>query len=226
MTQIHALYTDAGLIGTNGSVEIGTFTWVHVDAQVKYLAHESGLVRPFADKAVENNMAELCALLRGLRSLPDGWSGDVLCDNVNALGWAGLIQKRDGNPWKSDGVPACLRPYIARQQERLGDLRGVHLDGHPTDAQLLAGRGKRDNPVSKWNRFCDDHCKAERVRRGLETGTDAAFRLTQSEWVRLTPGTQAALAALGYPVPGRPKERRERPVKPGSPHQLHYQEAV
>ena len=197
-----ALFTDGGLIGTNGDPDLlGTYTWVHVDAEGHFLRHESGLVTPFPDKPVENNMVELCALLRGLRSLPDGWSGPVHSDNKNALGWARLILNRNGIPRKSEGVPARLKPYITAQLARLGPLTGIHLDGHPTDAELKAGVGHGGNPVSPHNRFCDDHCKAERVKYTLVNGLEV-YKLTGQEYARLTGETKEILAALGYAPPG------------------------
>ena len=196
----HALYCDGGLIGSNGNVEVGTYTWLQVDITQTYLCHESGLVTGFNGRPVENNMVELVALLRGLRSLPETWSGTVFSDNVNALGWAGLIRKRDGSSYKSDGVPDDLKRYLPKALARLGKIKGVHLDGHPTPAELAKGIGHRGNPVSIFNQMCDDHCKAERVKYSLLHKTGGAFKLTQAEYMRLTERTKQELAALGYSV--------------------------
>ena len=207
MTIPFALYTDGGLIGTNGDVELGTYTWLQVDADGGYLAHESGLVKPFPDKPVENNMVELCALLRGLRSLPDGWSGTVYSDNVNALGWTRSRLKKSGQRYTQGGVPASLKPYIEKQMARLGSVAGVHLDGHPTDEELEKGTGHSGEPVHAGNRFCDDHCKAERLKYQLVNG-QGVYKLTRREYARLTDDTKEVLLALGYAPPGCKKGAR------------------
>lgn len=202
MTPITAVYSDAGLIGASASPEcLGTYAWVHVGPSGERLAYGSGVQLAFASRPLENNAAELAALLRGLRALPDGWSGDVFCDNRNALGWAGLIAKGDGSAWKTAGVPEEMARYLPKVLGRLGPLRGLLLDGHPTDAQLAAGAGKRGGPVSSWNRFCDDHCRAARAKWETQQSKEDPFRLTGAEWGRLTPGTRGELLALGYAAP-------------------------
>lgn len=221
-----ALFTDGGLIGSNGAPDLlGTYTWVQVDKGDNYIAHESGLVTPFADKGVENNMVELCALLRGLRSLPDGWSGNIYSDNVNALGWTGLLLRKNGERFTQTGVPARLKPYIEQQRARLGDLVGVHLDGHPTEAELACGVGHSGCPVSKWNRLCDDHCKAERVKFCLVNGREV-YKLRGEEYARLTDETKEVLRCLGYPPPGTRKAKVARPVMTEEEADRAFEEAL
>lgn len=53
---------------------------------------------------------------------------------------------------------------------RLGQLQYVQLDGHPTKANLRAGVGKRGNPVSRHNAWCDRECARVGQRFLLEIG--------------------------------------------------------
>jgi hypothetical protein len=59
---------------------------------------------------------------------------------------------------------------------RLGTVVPVLLDGHPTQAQLAAGVGKRGHPVSAHNVACDRACTAQanRVRAMLAASSKKA----------------------------------------------------
>jgi hypothetical protein len=93
----------------------------------------------------------MIALTRGLLSLPEGWSGAVCSDSRLALGWVFWN-------FKHEQVPPVLYQKAHQARARLGRLTVIHLDGHPTAAQLLAGVGKRGNPVSEHNSWCDREC--------------------------------------------------------------------
>lgn len=157
MCEVKSLYTDGGVILRNPSALGGTWAWCQVNAAGERIAYESGivtleLVAPLT--VVTNNVTEMVALLRGLRSLPDGWSGTVYCDSKISLGrvfWG----------WRMAGIPENLGRYAGSALKRLGNIRPVLLDGHPTKAQLSEGRGKRGNLVSEHNVFCGAECNRQ-----------------------------------------------------------------
>jgi hypothetical protein len=59
-------------------------------------------------------------------------------------------------------------------RQELGRLEPILLDGHPTQAQLKAGVGKRGNPVSRFNAWCDLECQrmAARFREAPERAVE------------------------------------------------------
>ncbi|MEO7716279.1 MAG: hypothetical protein ABIY70_08745 [Capsulimonas sp.] len=155
--EIAALYSDGGVISKNPSPIGGTWAWCQVDASGERLLHASGVVRPFMSDGqggrlpVTNNNTEMIALTRGLLSLPEGWSGTVYCDSKCALGWTFW-------GYKHENVPTPLIEKARAAVARLGKVETVLLDGHPTAAQIAAGTGKRGQPVSIHNKFCDEEC--------------------------------------------------------------------
>lgn len=152
-----ALYTDGGVIGQNPSPIGGTWAWCMVDAEGTLLRHASGWVNPVEmnAEAVTNNHTELMALVLGLEALPETFAGTVYSDS-----WVSL--QRVFLAAKLANVPAWLveRLQAIQRSGRLATLRFQLLDGHPTRAQLDAGIGKRGNPVSTWNVWCDEQCSA------------------------------------------------------------------
>lgn len=163
MSEILAVYADGGVIGRNPSPRGGTWAWLHVATESRVVddpkpliaACGAGIVRPerILDLPVTNNQTEYLALLRALHALPDGWSGPVYSDSAVTLGrfFAG---------WRHRQIPPRWEAAMREQVARLGTLRPVLLDGHPTRAQLAAGSGKRGNPVSDFNVLCDQRCGA------------------------------------------------------------------
>lgn len=152
-----ALYTDGGVIGQNPSAIGGTWAWCMVDAQGTLLRHASGWVNPVEmnTEAVTNNHTELMALVLGLEALPETFAGTIYSDSWVSLQRVFLAAKLNNVPqWLIDRLQAIQR------SGRLATLRFQLLDGHPTRAQLDAGIGKRGNPVSKWNVWCDEQCSA------------------------------------------------------------------
>ncbi len=155
--EIISLYSDGGVIGSNPSLLGGTWAWAQVGADGERIEHAAGLVKPFVKDSlgfyvsVTNNNTEMVALTRGLLSLPEGWSGTVYCDSKLALGWTFW-------GWKNDLVPPVLLAKARAAVARLGEIKTVLLDGHPTKAHLAAGIGKRGNTVSIHNKFCDEEC--------------------------------------------------------------------
>jgi hypothetical protein len=152
---VAAIFADGGVIGLNPSRIGGTWAWRAVDAHGLPVAQGSGVhAWDGSGPGVTNNLTEYLALLHGLESLPEGWSGQVCSDSKITLGrffWG----------WKITGVP---QPFVARGAAVLARLRvdqctPVLLDGHPTRRQLAAGVGKRGHPVSIHNVFCDQECQ-------------------------------------------------------------------
>lgn len=153
---IKSVYSDGGIIGPNPSLLGGSWAWCHTDEHGERVTCASGLVRPFLRRGgvllpVTNNHTEMIALTRALLALPEGWSGRVYCDSKLALGWTFW-------GYKHEKVPQCLYDRMRHAMSRLGRPTAVLLDGHPTDEHLATGKGKRGQPVSVHNRFCDYEC--------------------------------------------------------------------
>ncbi len=154
-----ALYTDGGCIGPNPSPYGGTWAWTQVNQAGQRVREASGIIRPFLRGAdgqalpVTNNNSELIALTRGLLSLPEGWCGQVFSDSRLALGWCFW-------GYKHDLVPDGLYRKMCEARERLVSVQAFLLDGHPTQAQLATGIGKRGQRVSVHNKWADEACTA------------------------------------------------------------------
>jgi hypothetical protein len=175
-TYVRAVYADGGVIGRNPSKLGGTWCWcwsltekLVVPSVVPFLYREGmGLALAGAtekecqvtgfrvvaapDLEVTNNQTENLALARCLAPLPAGWEGPVYSDSQITLG-------RFFRGWETKGIPKL---WVERVQDailpRLGKLKPLLLDGHPTRSQLQAGLGKRGNLVSSFNAFCDARC--------------------------------------------------------------------
>jgi ribonuclease HI len=116
------------------------------------LDHNSGLLIPTPDwPTVTNNYAEYAAVVHGLEACPEGANVCVHTDSMITLGrmlWG----------WAHNGLPTRLVDRMQDAMVRLGTVTGVLLDGHPTKRELAAGKGKRGNPVSEHNVWCDQEC--------------------------------------------------------------------
>jgi len=157
----HALYCDGGVILRNPSTLGGTWAVRHVvDGHV--IQEAGGTITPVQMCAAEvtNNQTELLALVRGLEMLPSDWTGTVYSDSECTLGRAFL-------GWKWNNIPLWLHHRYQAARARLihwtsePPIRFVLLDGHPTRAQLAAGKGKRGRPVSEHQAWCDRRCQEE-----------------------------------------------------------------
>jgi len=148
------IYTDGGIIGHNPSCDGGTWAYCIVRDGVMH-CDRSGYLLPsdVAGDTVTNNNTELAAIMEAIEELPDGFVGRLNSDSRIALGWVFL-------GWKTENVPAPLLTRLEAVRARLSVLRLTWrlLDGHPTKAQLESGRGKRGNPCSEFNVFCDREC--------------------------------------------------------------------
>lgn len=156
-TTVTAIYADGGVIQINPSPIGGTWAFCHVNAANQRIRTASGVVLPRSScPLITNNLTEMIALVKGLEALPDGWAGVVYSDSQITLG-------RLFEGWKMSGIPPVLIRQGTAAMARLdwANCNYVLLDGHPTKAQLLAGRGKRGAPVSEHNVFCDKACQKE-----------------------------------------------------------------
>lgn len=154
MSNIIALYADGGVIGPNPSAIGGTWAYCLVDANGQRIVERSGilLVDPTVP-LVTNNVTELLALVEGFEALPDNWQGTVYSDS-----WVSL--QRCFLAAKLNNVPRWLieRLHNVQRSGKLSKAEYCLLDGHPTKAQLAAGVGKRGQPVSEHNVWCDLAC--------------------------------------------------------------------
>lgn len=174
-----SVFADGGMVGPrNPSREGISFAWCHVvkpgvaraSVGPEHPASPglrsrtgSGVAAPadFGLQVLSNNHAEFLAFGLALAGLPAGWSGPVHSDSKITLGrffWG----------WETNGIPPGWLKGRDAILARLGDLEPILLDGHPTKAQLAAGRGKRGNPVSPHNVWADKECGA--VAKAFLTG--------------------------------------------------------
>lgn len=162
MSDIISVYADGGVIGRNPSAIGGTYAWCHVSTDLRVVDidvgrhivdYHSGVVTPERAKSerVTNNHTEYFALARCLCELPKGWSGQVYSDSQITLG-------RFFSGWKHENVPKFWERRMREIIAELGNVTPILLDGHPTKAQLAAGIGKRGNPCSSFNVWCDKAC--------------------------------------------------------------------
>lgn len=179
MSEIRAVFCDGGVVGINGRASAGSWAYrlLSVDALD---APESAVVREASGvltaaelrtATATNNVTELVAMVKPLLTeVPEGWSGTVYSDSLVTLG-------RFFQGWQLNNVPQWLaeRMWAAQARIDLEHTRWVLLDGHPTRAQLEAGRGKRGNLVSIHNKWCDEACtaagRAWKVEQGLIIGS-------------------------------------------------------
>lgn len=151
-----SLYADGGVISVNPSPYGGTWAWCQVDDFGIRIRGESGVILSHdgIGNSVSNNVAELAALVFGLEALPPDWRGIIYSDSWVSLQRVFLAAALNNVPrW------LVLRLQVIQKSGRLAGMRYVLLDGHPTKAQLAMGRGKRGNPVSEHNVWCDQACQ-------------------------------------------------------------------
>lgn len=178
-----AVYTDGGLLSSNPSPTGGTWAWVAVSEDGRKIGFKSGIVltetllqhaesndhdapRP----VVSNNHTEQIAIIKAIQALPVGWSGTIYSDSevaitrVNSdyeLNNLGL----DRFPSGEKGLWPSISMTSKEAVKRLGQIRFVLLQGHPTKKDLERGLGaKRNLPVSKWNVWADKRCEHEKKK--------------------------------------------------------------
>jgi ribonuclease HI len=153
--EIVAIYADGGLVRCNPSPYAGAWAWCHINAWGVIVARNSGIV-PWTGiwMGVTNNEMEATALIEGLESLPEWWTGRVCSDSQVALGW---VLARDGVGYQSK-CPAALRQRAIRATQRLGHIRRVLMNGHPSQKDLARGFGSRGLPCDSYQVVCDTEC--------------------------------------------------------------------
>lgn len=151
--KIVALYVDGGLVGKNPSDFGGSYAWALVDDKDELVKFGSGFVKT-EDSPTTNNHTEMWAAIVGMEQLPDGWSGTLYSDSKITLG-------RLFRGERTKNLPTDYIVKFKQNLARLGNVKGCHLDGHPSKVHLETGTGKRGNPVSKWNKFVDQLCQDE-----------------------------------------------------------------
>lgn len=152
---IKAVYADGGMIAASRSAIGGSWAFCFVDENGEHVLERSGTLRPpVGYDSVTNNMMEYYALLHALCLLPDGWSGPVYTDSLCTIQ---RVCKKSPEE-EIIGLPSMWVWSMRKQIARLGKLTLILLDGHPTKEQLASGTGKRGNPVSIHNAWCDEEC--------------------------------------------------------------------
>lgn len=144
------LVCDGGVVGKNPSDFGGSWAYAAIDENDELVFSNSGFHKT-EDRPTTNNHTELIAAIEALEAMPDKWSGLLVSDSQITLG-------RIFQGWRWKNVPQEYILRLRKVMSRLGDVRGMHVDGHATKAHLESGIGKRGNPVDKWNNFVDGLC--------------------------------------------------------------------
>ena len=155
MSNILSLYVDGGVIGSNPSMIGGTYAYRLIFEDGNNVGWANVVTPAEIGGPVTNNQTEMLAMLEGLKRLPDHWVGTIYSDSAVTLG-------RVFSGWKWKNIPVWMHKVYQEQRARLtywSELKYVQLDGHPTKAQLLSSIGKRGNPVSEHNVWCDHACQ-------------------------------------------------------------------
>lgn len=159
MDNIVAIYADGGVIGRNPSEIGGVWAFCGIDADGNRVVEQGGVVEVTPSwKLVTNNHTEQIAICKAMEAMPAGWSGAVCSDSKIALG-------RVFEEWGTKNLPAIISKRCALALGRLGELKPVLLQGHPTAEDLERGIGaKRGLPVSIHNVWCDTRCNEEKEK--------------------------------------------------------------
>ena len=175
MFRTKALYVDGGVIGSNPSIIGCTWAYCCIDEDGHRFYSESGAmtVEQFGTwPKVENNGAELLAMVRGLQQLPNQWTGLIVSDSLNTIG-------RTFGKYARNGIPLWLSDELDQEQRRL-DLsacRRVLVKGHPTKRVLREVPIQVEPhlvpsfshyPISHHNVWCDEACKQQAAQMLLE----------------------------------------------------------
>jgi ribonuclease HI len=164
LNNIVSIFADGGCILRNPSNVGGTWSWCAVDAEGNRVIERGGVV-PANGREITNNHMEQIAICKALDAMDEGWSGTVHSDSQIALG-------RVFSGWKTKNLPSNIIERSAAAVKRLGPIKTVLLQGHPTKADLLRGIGaKRNLPVSAHQVWCDAEC-GRQAKRYLEAQTN------------------------------------------------------
>lgn len=161
-----ALYCDGGVVGKNPSPIGGTWAWCGVDESGARIIERGGFVPSPNGRPITNNHTEQIAIVLALEAMPEGWVGMVCSDSMVALG-------RVFQGWKCKNLPANIERRARAAVTRLGPIKTMLLQGHPTKADLAAGIGKkRGLPVSIHNAWCDAECNRQKASAPCSSVTD------------------------------------------------------
>lgn len=157
--KIGSVYTDGGVIAKNPSPLGGTWAYCFVNQEGKRICEGSGVLLPHEGDTLEvtNNQTEYYAVYQALLALPDAWHGTLFSDSQITIG-------RVFRGWKCTNIPQPWITGVAFEKKRLGRIRPVLLNGHPTPKHLEEGKGHGGRPVSLHNVHCDALC----TKTGLE----------------------------------------------------------
>lgn len=151
-----ALYATGGTIGANPSPHGGTWAYVLVDGADQEVGYQAGVLTPqvVGTTTITNQVSSFVAILAGLAALPAGWSGNVASPQEIALG-------RVCQGYALTGIPPVLIQRGQRVLQRFDPeaLQPVLLAGQPTQAQIRAGVGTPDKPVSEHQVTCQTLCQ-------------------------------------------------------------------
>lgn len=156
MSKIIEAYCDGGVIASNPSSIGGTYAYrlIYDDGHIEEY-HTATTPAQMGVDVITNNQTEMIAALMMITQLPHDFEGTVYSDSAVTLG-------RIFKGWKWKNIPQRFHEMYKRQRIRFTNwdkIKYVQLDGHPTKAQLASGIGKRGNPVSEHNVWCDEACQ-------------------------------------------------------------------
>lgn len=157
------VFTDGGCAGRNPSALGGSWAWVQVAGGVE-VRRASGTVTPaqVGLPVVTNNLTELLAAVEALEACPAGWAGTIHTDNKVTLHRV-HPRPKPARP-SMVGIPQALRDRLAAAKARLGRYAVRLVAGHPTGAELAAGRTAKGVLASPFNVACDILCGAESTK--------------------------------------------------------------
>jgi ribonuclease HI len=146
------LYADGGVIKKNPSPIGGTWAWCGVTVGECRIIQRGGFIPAPEGRLITNNHTEFIAATLALEAMPEGWSGVLCSDSQITLGR--LFER-----WRIANLPRNVYMRGISALKKLGDVKPLLLQGHPTKKDLERGIGaKRGYPVSIHNVWCDKEC--------------------------------------------------------------------
>jgi ribonuclease HI len=169
-SRVAAIYTDGGVVLVNPSPIGGTWAFCYVGFDGERIYGTGGSLTP-ADVGlpwVSNNLTEHLAILHAIEQLPERWSGPVYSDSLNAIRTFRQPIPDKRPTW----IPDAIWQRRCAALNAVGNLDFTLLGGHPTKAELAAGKRKDGKPVSTHNAWCDTRCGEEAAK--MTQATEAA----------------------------------------------------
>lgn len=149
-----SIYCDGGVIKQNPSPYGGTWAWCWV-RNGERISSASGIVYPsdLGMETISNNVMELIAAMKAIKSVPPDWAGVLYTDSIVTL-----HRMTDGK--RFNGIPYSIR-LEALDLRRAKKWKVNLVKGHPTRKNLQDGfknSAYGTVRVSKHNVFCDLLC--------------------------------------------------------------------